>query len=156
MYRFSCSTVGSLKEAYWRDACDEYLRRLKPYARFSITEVGETRFSKATDRERVVQTEGERLLKIAPHGAYVIALAPDGIQHSSEQFAKLLKREGEGGRVISFVIGGPLGLSEDVLKSAHAIVSLSSLTFTHQLARVVLLEQVYRAMTIVHDKTYHY
>ena len=156
MYRFTCITVGTLKESYWRDACDEYLLRLKAYARLSLTEVGETRFSKVTDRARVMKSEGERILHIIPTGAYVVALTPDGISHSSEKFAEHIRREGEGGRTICFIIGGPLGLGDEVLRASHILLSLSSLTFTHQLARVVLFEQLYRAMTIVHNKTYHY
>lgn len=156
MYRISVIAVGALKEAYWRDACDEYSERLKPYARLSVTEVGETRFSKSTDRARVVRTEGERLLRVVPRGAHVIALVPSGKSYSSEQFADVLKREGESGHMICFLIGGPLGLSDDVLRFAQQKLTLSSLTFTHQLARVVLFEQVYRAMTIIHSKTYHY
>ncbi|MBI4268535.1 23S rRNA (pseudouridine(1915)-N(3))-methyltransferase RlmH [Candidatus Uhrbacteria bacterium] len=156
MYRISVIAVGSLSESYWKDACDEYQERMKPYARISVTEVGETRFSKSADRLRVVKTEGERLSRVIPHGAHVIALTPGGKPHSSEQFAQRTRREGEGGRSLCFLIGGPLGLSEEVLKYAHETMSLSSLTFTHQLARVVLFEQLYRAMTIIHSKTYHY
>lgn len=156
MYRISVIAVGALKEAHWLDACDEYHERMKPYARLSVTEVGETRFSRAADRARVVASEGERLLHAVPRGAQVIALAPRGRSYSSEQFADALKRGGESGQMICFLVGGPLGLSDDVLRSAREKLSLSSLTLTHQLARVVLFEQLYRAMTIIHSKTYHY
>ena len=156
MYQFSIHCIGSLKEAYWRDAEAEYFKRLAPYAKFSVKEYSETRFDDPRDKQRVVAEEGERLSKGLSQDAFTIALDVKGAALNSEQFATLLQEHGEVGRPIQFVIGGPLGIDNAVLDSADRTISLSPLTVTHQLARIVLAEQLYRAMTIVHGKPYHY
>jgi len=147
MYKLTIIAVGKLKEAYWKDAIAEYKKRLGPFAKVEIIEVPDGKSVKA---------EGNALRKRSPKDAFVIALDVLGKQHSSENFAKLLKREGEVGREIVFLIGGPHGIDPDLANEAHVKLSLSELTFTHGEARAILFEQLYRAMTILSGKTYHY
>ncbi len=156
MYQLQLLCIGTLKEKYWREACAEYEKRLKPMARVRVQEIPEEPFAGVADRARIVAKEGEKILKAIPKDAYVIMLSPEAKQKTSEHFAQVLREEGERGRQLVFLIGGPLGFSQDVRDRADTILSLSSLTFTHQLARIVLIEQLYRAMTIVHGKQYHY
>lgn len=156
MYLFTLLTVGKLRQTFWRDAQSEYLKRLKTYARCSVREVGETRFRDSTDRQRVIQEEGRALISKIPSQGSVCALSPEGTSMTSERFADFIERTGDSGNPITFVIGGPLGLSDEITSKADMILSLSALTFTHELARIVLLEQLYRAMAILHGKKYHY
>ncbi len=156
MYILSIITVGSLKERYWKDAEHEYLKRLTPYAKVDIVSLKETAFSRVSEKEKVVSLEGEHILKKIPKDVYCLILDRVGTHMSSEAFAECLKDEGERGQKIVFIIGGPLGISEEVRNRANKRISLSHLTFPHQLASIVLIEQIYRAMTIVHNKQYHY
>lgn len=156
MYQIKIIVVGKLKEDYWRDAEKEYVKRLGAYAKMSIHEIPEEPFRSSSERVQVLAKEGDKILKLTPKDAYCIALEIKGKSFSSESFAELLKNTGERGGMIVFCIGGALGLSDEVLKRAHMRCSFSALTFPHQLVRIVLLEQVYRAMTIVHGKQYHY
>ncbi|MBI4239549.1 23S rRNA (pseudouridine(1915)-N(3))-methyltransferase RlmH [Candidatus Uhrbacteria bacterium] len=156
MYRITVLTVGKLTEGYWREAQSEYMKRLKPFSHLDIQEYKEEPFSSVYDKARVTAQEGEKILSHMPKDGYIIALDKDGRKISSEEFAALVQDKGERGGHLAFLIGGPLGFSDEVLNSVDARLSLSSLTFTHQLARIVLLEQIYRAMTILHGKKYHY
>ncbi len=156
MYRLTVIAVGSLKESFWKDAISEYAKRLSPSAKMRVIEVAETPFKSAAEAAAVMRAEAETLKKKVPDGAYVIALDKGGKKPSSEEFAAWIAREGEGGREIVFAIGGPLGLDPKFVAGCHAALSLSSLTFTHGEARAVLFEQIYRAMTILGGKTYHY
>lgn len=156
MYQFSLICVGTLKEQYWSEAAAEYVKRLAPFARVKMAEIPEIPFSKSSDAPRVQRSEGERLLARLPKDFLVIALDSKGKHLTSEELSVAVQDMGEGGTPLAFLIGGPLGLSDEVRSKAHLILSLSSLTLPHQLARIVLLEQIYRAMTIVHYKTYHY
>ena len=155
MYKLSIIAVGSLKEAFWKDAISEYQKRLAPYAKISVVEVAETPYKSASEAITVMRAEAENIKKRLPSGAFTIALVKEGKALTSEGFAELLKREGEGGHEITFLIGGPLGLDDVLAKSCHARLSLSSLTFTHGQARANLFEQIYRAMTILSGKSYH-
>ena len=156
MYRLTVIAVGSLKEAFWKDAISEYAKRLSPSAKVSVVEVAETPFKSQGEAPAVMRAEAATLKKRIPDGAYVIAMDKGGKKPSSEEFASWIAREGEGGREIAFVIGGPLGLDPAFVRDCHASLSLSSLTFTHGEARAVLFEQLYRATTILAGKTYHY
>jgi 23S rRNA (pseudouridine1915-N3)-methyltransferase len=156
MYRLTVIAVASLKESFWKDAISEYAKRLAPYAKISVVETAETPFKSIGEAPAVMRAEAEALKKKIPDGAYVIALDKGGMKPSSEEFAAWIAREGEGGREIAFVIGGPLGIDPGLVRSCHASLSLSSLTFTHGEARAILFEQIYRAVTIISDKTYHY
>ena len=156
MFSLCVVAVGSLKRSYWKEAAADYLKRLSGYARLQVVEVPEVPFRDARDAARVQKHEAEHLMARIPHGSYRIALDSGGKRFSSETFARHLADQGEGGRTICFLIGGPLGLSRELVQSCDLSLSLGTLTLTHQLARIVLLEQLYRATTILHNKTYHY
>jgi len=148
--------IGSYKESFWKEAEQEFLKRLGPFAKITVTEIPEESFGKNDPKDRTAAKEAQILKKHLLDGAFVIALDETGKEFSSKTFAAFLERHAAGGAHLAFVIGGARGLHSSVKESADAVVSLSSLTFPHQMARVVLLEQLYRAMTILHGKTYHY
>ncbi|MBI4242540.1 MAG: 23S rRNA (pseudouridine(1915)-N(3))-methyltransferase RlmH [Planctomycetes bacterium] len=156
MFRITIVAVGSLKESYWRDAAQEYLKRLKPYAKFTIKELKEEAFKDEKDKKRVFAQEAVRIIASLPIDATYILLDLDAKQISSEEFAKNIQAMGERGSHLCFIIGGPLGVSDEVRQKADFLMTLSQLTFTHQIARILLLEQLYRAVTIIQRKTYHY
>lgn len=146
--------VGRLKEKYWRSAADEYLKRLKPYARVDVVEIADRDSSR--DEARARADEAADILKAIPAGAYVIALAIDGRQRSSEGFAADIERLGiEGRSNVALVIGGSVGLAPEVLARADERLSLGPMTLPHNLAQIVLLEQVYRAFRIIRNEPYH-
>jgi 23S rRNA (pseudouridine1915-N3)-methyltransferase len=148
--------LGKLKEAAWRDACEEYLKRLRPYAKIDLLELPEEPFRDGADREKIKAREAERISKHIPADAIVIALHERGDAMDSVRFSETLHRLSAHGETIVFLIGGPLGFHSSILDFARLQLSLSPLTFPHQLCRVILLEQLYRAGTILAGKTYHY
>lgn len=156
MYRLTVIAVGKLKEAFWKDAISEYGKRLGAFAKTSVIEVAETPFKSRSEAPAVMRKEAEALRARMPEGAFVVALDRGGKEPDTETFAETLRREGESGREVVFLIGGPLGLDPDLAKESHLALSLSKLTFTHGEARAVLFEQLYRAMTVLAGKTYHY
>ena len=152
--RLTVVAVGRLKERFWREAADEYLKRLRPYAAISVVEI-EDRDS-GRDAVRALAEEGSDILRALPHDAYVIALEIGGRQRSSEQFAARLAELALDGRsTVALVIGGSVGLSAGVLERADERLSLGPMTLPHNLARVVVLEQVYRAFRINRGEPYH-
>lgn len=142
----------------WLSACEEYAKRLKRYDRLEVVELPELKepqhISAAALAEHT-RREGEALLKRIRNDEHVIALCIEGKQLQSEAFAQRLHTLRLEGKVPCFVIGGSLGLSEDVLKRADERLSLSAMTFPHQMARAVLLEQLYRAFKIIGGERYH-
>ena len=145
---------GRLKERHWREAADEYLKRLAPYARLEVTEVADRDVT--ADEPRALAAEAADVLRALPAGATVVALEIGGRVRSSEEFAAWLEDLGVRGRShVVFVVGGAAGLGADVLARADERMSLGPMTLPHQLARVVLLEQVYRAFRIVRGEPYH-
>ena len=159
--RITLITVGRLKEKYFREAAGEYSKRLTKYAKLEIVEVpGEPAGENlsAAFEETVRRREGERILKNIKGGSgeYIIAAAVSGAAMDSEGFAaKLAKLPVDGYSHIYFIIGGSLGLSKEVLERAGFYLSFSKMTFPHQLMRVLLLEQVYRAFRINNNEPYH-
>lgn len=151
--------VGKLKENYLKEGIAEYLKRLKPYAKVEIIEVAEEKEpanASPADEIMIKGREGERILEKVKPGSYLIALAIDGKQLSSEELAdKLDNLALEGKSDIAMVIGGSLGLSEEVLKKADFKLSFSKMTFPHQLMRLILMEQIYRAFKIIKGEPYH-
>jgi 23S rRNA (pseudouridine1915-N3)-methyltransferase len=148
------AAVGRLKEPHWRAACDEYLKRLRPYATVEVVEAADRDVSR--DAPRAIAAEGVDLLRAIPEGSHVIALDLGGRQVSSPELADHLaelfvRRRSD----ITFVVGGSAGLAPEVLARADERLSLSRMTLPHQLARVVLLEQVYRAFRIMRNEPYH-
>ncbi len=156
MLSITIIVVGSFKESYWRDAEAEYQKRLSPYVRLTIKEVPEEPFKDAADRVRILAQEEKRVMACIPRDAVVILCDREGKEYSSEAFADLIAREGEGGTSLCFIIGGPLGTSETLRAAARHRLSWGALTLPHQLARIVLHEQIYRAVTILKQKPYHY
>jgi 23S rRNA (pseudouridine1915-N3)-methyltransferase len=152
-------SVGKLKEKYLLHAMDEYMKRLSRYCKLTILEVPDEKVPeslKDKERDHVKQIEGENILKYVRESMYVVALDMRGKMLSSEDFAGQLTKLGvQGNSHITFIIGGSVGLSEQVLKSADFILSFSPMTFPHQLMRVILLEQIYRAYRIMNNAPYH-
>jgi 23S rRNA (pseudouridine1915-N3)-methyltransferase len=152
-------SVGKLKEKYLKEAIQEYSLRLTKYCRLDIIEVPDEKAPEnmsAAEEDIVKLKEGQTILKNIKDDTYVIALAINGKQLSSEKFAELISGLGLRGKSnIAFVIGGSLGLSEEVLKRADYHLSFSAMTFPHQLMRVILLEQVYRGFRIIKGEPYH-
>ncbi len=150
--------VGRLKEKFYAAAAEEYLKRLSRYGKMEIVELPdlpEPAHSSDADRKAVMDKEGESILgKIRPQD-HVIALCVDGPQYESEQFARKIKDSEMTGERQVFVIGGSLGLSRAVIQRADEKISLSKMTFPHQLARVLLLEQIYRGCKINAGERYH-
>lgn len=152
-------TVGKMKEKFFTDAIAEYSKRLSRYCKLEIIQVADEKTpdnASETEERQIKEKEGERILAQIKDGAYVIALAIEGQMLSSEQLAAKIEQLGVGGQSqIVFVIGGSLGLSEAVLKRAAYKLSFSKMTFPHQLMRVILLEQIYRAYRIINKEPYH-
>lgn len=151
--------VGKLRERHWKDAIAEYYKRLGRYCNITLVEVADEKAPEklsAAQMLEVLDKEGERLLKNVRDNEICIALAVDGESISSEQFAQRLENFALNGyRSIAFIIGGSLGLSDKVLFRADNKLSFSLFTFPHQLMRVILLEQIYRAYKIIQGETYH-
>ncbi|NNU94133.1 23S rRNA (pseudouridine(1915)-N(3))-methyltransferase RlmH [Geobacillus sp. NFOSA3] len=152
-------SVGKLKEKYLMQGIDEYKKRLSSYAKVDIIEVPDEKAPEhlsEQEMEQIKQREGERILAKIPNDAYVIALAIEGKMKSSEQFAASLDKLATYGKSkIAFIIGGSLGLSKQVMQRADEALSFSKMTFPHQLMRLILLEQIYRAFRINRGEPYH-
>ncbi|EEG30782.1 putative rRNA large subunit m3Psi methyltransferase RlmH [[Clostridium] methylpentosum DSM 5476] len=150
--------IGKCKEGYWRDACAEYSKRLRPFCRLNVVELSENRIGdspKEAEINRVIETEGKSIL--AKLGSqFVVAMCIEGKQLPSAGLAGKLQQIALSGRSsIAFVIGGSYGLSDEVKARADLRLSMSEMTFPHQLARVMLLEQIYRAFSINANTKYH-
>ena len=153
--------VGGLKEPWLKEAEREYLKRLSPYIKIIITEVSEKKLAKnpsSADENIVRKAEGEALLKHSDkhNGAYIYALDNRGKQFTSEVFANRLGELALSGKsALIFIIGGSLGLPEEVRQKADMVLSFSDMTFLHQMTRIILLEQLYRAQKIQRGEPYH-
>lgn len=151
--------VGKLKEKYWKQGIAEYSKRLGKFCRFEIAEVSDEKAPEKLSEaqmENVRQIEGERILGKIRDREYVYALAILGKERSSEEFAAEIEKLATYGRSdITFVIGGSLGLSDEVLKRADTQISFGRFTLPHQLMRLVLTEQIYRAFMINAGSPYH-
>jgi 23S rRNA (pseudouridine1915-N3)-methyltransferase len=152
-------TVGKLKEKYLKQGISEYVKRLGAYAKVDIIELADEKAPEVlsdSEMEQVKNKEGERILsKISPDH-YVIALAIQGKMKSSEELADNLDKLATYGKSkVAFVIGGSLGLSDEVMKRANETLSFSKMTFPHQLMRLILVEQIYRAFRINRGEPYH-
>jgi 23S rRNA (pseudouridine1915-N3)-methyltransferase len=155
----SIITVGKLKEKYLKQGIEEYLKRLTTYAKVEMIEVADEKAPEelsGLEMVQVKQKEGERILAKISQDTYVIALAIQGKLGSSEELADSLDKLATYGKSkIAFVIGGSLGLSEDVIKRSNEQLSFSRMTFPHQLMRLILVEQIYRAFRINRNEPYH-
>ena len=150
--------MGRLKEKYWRDAAAEYEKRLTRFGRWETIELPdlpEPANSSPAIEEQIKRKEGETILAKIREGDLVVCLCIDGQQMDSVRLSRKLTELSDTGRRVVFVIGGSLGLAEAVVARAQLRLSFSPMTFPHQLARVMLLEQVYRAMKIAAGERYH-
>ena len=152
-------TVGKIKEKYLKDAIAEYSKRLSKYCKLEIIEVADEKTPDNASEvvENVIRDkEGERLLKYVQDDAFVITLEIKGKMMTSEELAEKIDTLGiRGVSHIMFIIGGSIGLGEDVIKRSDFALSFSKMTFPHQLMRVILLEQIYRSYRIISGEPYH-
>ena len=160
--------AGKLKEKYLTAGISEFLKRLKPMAQVEILEVHEEKMPdnpSAAEKQQVLQKEGEKLLKLVPSGSYLFVLDVYGEELSSEELAERIDKLGVSGRssltfliggALTFLIGGAFGLSKEVRQAADMKLSFSRLTFTHQMVRLLLVEQIYRAFKINRGEKYHW
>lgn len=150
--------IGKIKEQYLKDGIAEYLKRLSPYAKTEIIEVMDSKVKDNPndfDITKAKNEEGDRVLKLIKND-YLIGLDLNKKEFTSEEFAEFVEQKFvEGGSSISFVIGGSYGLSENLKKRCNSSISLSKLTYLHQMTRLILLEQIYRAFKILNNETYH-
>ena len=151
--------VGKLKETYWRDAVSEYGKRLKKFCRLDIVELKESRLAanpSPADEENVRTKESRAILDRIDKGTYVVTLEINGKRLTSEAFSRKISDLAlESVSDITFVIGGSLGFNEEVSRRANLRLSFSDMTFPHQMMRVILLEQIYRAFKISSNEPYH-
>lgn len=158
--RFYVVCIGKLKDAYLRDGVAEFVKRMRPYGGITITELNESKIGDKpsdADRKQVVDDEGERLLKVVPKNAYTVLLDVYGKTMSSEDLAKTVaKLEVDGVSDMAFFIGGAFGVSEALRQSVNFKLSFSPMTFTHQMVRLLLVEQIYRASKINRNEPYHW
>ena len=151
--------VGKIKENYLKEGINEYLTRLLPYAKTEIVEVMDSKVKdnpNESDILKVINEEGERVLSKIKAGEYVINLDLNKKEFDSVEFSKFIQdKMVEGGSSITFVIGGSYGLSNKVKERANYAISLSKMTFLHQMTRLILLEQIYRSFKILNNETYH-
>lgn len=156
MIKITIIAVGKSKESYWREAEAEYLKRLKPYAKIDIIEIPEEPFKDLGDKDRITTKEAEKIKKYAKSGSTIIALHEKGKEFDSVSLSKFVENQSSQGSPLVFIIGGPLGIHPSIISKAQYQISLSQMTFPHQMVRVILLEQLYRAATISANKQYHY
>lgn len=159
MMTINLIAVGKLKESYLRQAQDEYTKRLGAFCKLNIIEIDEEKLSQNYSQahiDAVIEEEGKRILQKVPQGSTVIPLCIEGRQISSEELSDSLESMAVSGvSNISLVIGGSHGLSQAVKNAGKLKLSMSKMTFPHQLARIMLLEQVYRAFSISAGTKYH-
>ena len=158
--RFYVVCIGKLKDAYLRDGVAEFVKRMRPYGGITITELNESKIGDKPsdeDRKQFFAEEGERLLKAVPKSAYTVLLDVYGKTMSSEDLAKTVaKLEVDGVSDMAFIVGGAFGVSDELRKSVNYKLSFSPMTFTHQMVRLLLVEQIYRASKINRNEPYHW
>ena len=151
--------IGKIKEKYLKNGINEYLERIKPYSQIEIVEVNDEPIvdnPHPSEIKKAIDTEGSRVLKLLKPNDYLIGLDLNKKEMTSPDFAEFLnKKFVSGGSNISFVIGGSYGLSDELKQRCNDSISLSKMTFLHQMTRLILLEQIYRAFKINRNETYH-
>ncbi len=149
--------IGPLKENRLAPLLDEYLRRIKRYNPAEITEIAEKKEWKKLDREARKKSEGEMFLSVIKPGDITIRLDERGITYTSAELANQLQKwMNSSSKSLNLLVGGPYGFSNEIIKTIPNAISLSKLTFTHDMVRLFMLEQLYRAFTILHDEPYHH
>ena len=151
--------IGKIKEKFLKEAIEEYQKRLKPYCKFSILELNEYKTSQnpsTSEIHHTLEEEGKSILSKTSSNAFTCALCIEGKQFSSIELSKFIESTAiKGYSEIDFIIGGSFGLSNEVKKQSNFLFSMSKLTFPHQLARVILAEQIYRSFQISSGGKYH-
>ncbi len=158
MIRVKIIALGKLKEAYLRDAAAEYEKRLRGYCTFDFTELTPKALPENPNEsqiEKALLGEAEMILKAIPKGSLTVALCIEGKHYSSEGLADILEKAAKTNGSITFIIGSSYGLSDEIKRQAKIKMSMSDMTFPHQLARVMLLEQIYRGFKINEGSAYH-
>lgn len=155
MFKIKIITLGKFKEQAYKELEAEYLKRLSPFAKIKVVELSEIGYGKNQDAEKIKEQEAEKIVKQLPQDGIVILLEEKGTLRSSKDFAIFLERTGGLGKELVFVIGSGIGLHTSLKQYSNYSISLSPLTFPHNMARVVLEEQIYRACTILAGKEYH-
>lgn len=157
--KFTFLTIGKIKEKWMRQGIDEYLKRLSPIAKVEILSPDEEKMPENPSpalKEKVMEKEGEKLLKYLKDEDFLILLDLKGKPVTSEELAHIIRQKMVSGTShFFFMIGGPYGNGENIRKRANLKISISAMTFTHQMARLILAEQVYRAMKIILHEPYH-
>jgi len=148
--------LGKIKERFLKEGIDEFLKRLTPYASVTIVELNPIEIKDENLTEKILQEEGNKILSIIKPLDYVITLEIKGKQFTSEEFAKTIENlTNEGTQEIVFIIGSSCGIGQNVSNRANLKLSMSKMTFLHQFARLLLVEQIYRAFKIIKGETYH-
>ncbi len=159
MINITLITVGKIKEKYFTDAIAEYSKRLSRYCKLSIIELKDEPTPdnpSENEKQAVLKKEGARILEKIPKSCFVVPLCIEGKQKSSEELADFIQKTAtDGNNEIVFIIGGSMGICDEVKNKADFKLSFSKMTFPHQLMRVVLLEQIYRAFNIADGGKYH-
>lgn len=155
MYKISIICLGKLKEKAYTQLEQEFLKRLSPFAKVKVIELPEEPYRKNDDLDKIKHIEAKKITQRIPDGAVVVLLSENGALKSSVEFSQFVDRLGSIGQEIVFVIGSGIGLHESLGAIGNYTFSLSPLTFPHNLARVLLVEQIYRAVTIATGKDYH-
>ncbi len=158
MIRINVVCVGKIKESFFRDAISEYSKRLSRFCTLNIIEIPDEKIPEKTNEKiefSVKEKEGLNILNHLRKDSYVIGLDLNGKELDSISFSHKLENISQNNSNISFIIGGSLGLSKEVLNSCNELICFSKMTFPHQLIRIFLLEQIYRAFKISNNETYH-
>jgi 23S rRNA (pseudouridine1915-N3)-methyltransferase len=154
--KISLFVFGKTKERFFQEAEAFYTSRVAPFADLQIVHLSESKITKSVSEETVLKEEEQKLFSVLPADAFFVALDPKGKQFLSEAFAQFLAKERDFGRgKIAFAIGGALGFSENVRKRSDMQLSLSAMTFPHDLVRTMFLEQLYRGFMILANREYH-
>ncbi len=159
MMKIEIVSVGKIKEKFYRDAVAEYAKRISGYSKIKFVELKDEKLPNKLNSKKILKikdVEADRILNVLDFLTYVIVLDKGGTKNDSVEFANHIKKLTLNGKShITFVIGGSVGLSDKVLNRANHVLSFSDMTFPHQLMKVILLEQVYRAFKIIKGETYH-
>lgn len=160
MQKINIICIGKIKEKYFTDAISEYSKRLSAFCKFSIIELNEEKvrsnIPNTAQINEVVQAEGKRIMQKVACSDYVIAMCIEGKILSSEQLSSVIGNAAIVGKsTVSFIIGGSYGLSDEIKNRADLCLSMSKMTFPHQMARMILSEQIYRAFEILNNGKYH-
>ncbi len=153
--RIKIIQIGKTKDEYLKNGNNEYLKRISPFFKIEIITLNDVKKSKTYPIERCKKEESFQILSSVDEGDFVICLDEKGKEKNSIEFSEIIKKNNDIGRTICFIIGGAFGIDKSILERADLVLSFSKMTFTHQMIRLFLLEQIYRAGCIIRGKEYH-